>query len=262
LTPNSRSYLNRWVQPDAIIPDPYNPQDYDRYSYVRSNPVNYNDPSGHIACWDEHANDPGCSNVTPTAKGLIPTGNLNTAKLTAGGEIPIIIGVIGIIAAVLDDANREHRSDGRCPFGRTYAQCFNANENIKFSHDQPIDMNQFIGLLDAINADLNRTTRTRFDVARFDYDTPFYTGNANTLFGFGSSQFKDETVCFPDKCYLQSDVNYIGEGMYAAAAGLTIDEIKNDAASWKNLNGHSATEDTFYWVKLGYDYYIEKNKKP
>jgi len=47
LTPNSRSYLNRWAQPDTIIPDPTIPGDWDRYSYVRSNPVAYIDPSGH-----------------------------------------------------------------------------------------------------------------------------------------------------------------------------------------------------------------------
>ena len=35
------TYLNRWVQPDSIIPDPYNPQDYDRYAYVHSNPIHW-----------------------------------------------------------------------------------------------------------------------------------------------------------------------------------------------------------------------------
>lgn len=47
MTPNSRSYLNHWTQPDTIVPDPYNPQDWDRYSYTRNNPVNYIDPSGN-----------------------------------------------------------------------------------------------------------------------------------------------------------------------------------------------------------------------
>jgi len=41
-----------WTQPDTIVPDPYNPQDWDRYSYTRNNPVRYTDPTGHIACDD------------------------------------------------------------------------------------------------------------------------------------------------------------------------------------------------------------------
>ena len=32
---------------DTIVPDPTNPQSLNRYSYVRNNPVNFNDPSGH-----------------------------------------------------------------------------------------------------------------------------------------------------------------------------------------------------------------------
>ncbi len=41
--------LRQFTQPDSIIPDVYNPQDLNRYSYVRNNPYKYVDPSGHIA---------------------------------------------------------------------------------------------------------------------------------------------------------------------------------------------------------------------
>jgi len=41
------SYLGRWIQPDSIVPDSGYPLDWDRYSYVRSNPVRHIDPSGH-----------------------------------------------------------------------------------------------------------------------------------------------------------------------------------------------------------------------
>jgi hypothetical protein len=42
----------------VIIPDPYNPADFDRYSYVRNigNPVNFTDPTGHRSCDDEGPN--------------------------------------------------------------------------------------------------------------------------------------------------------------------------------------------------------------
>ena len=41
-------YLNHFTQPDTILPDPYNSQDWDRYAYARNNPVNYTDQSGHF----------------------------------------------------------------------------------------------------------------------------------------------------------------------------------------------------------------------
>lgn len=47
-------YLNQFTQPDSIIPDPNNPADYNRYAYVRYNPVNNSDPSGH-ACYSPGA---------------------------------------------------------------------------------------------------------------------------------------------------------------------------------------------------------------
>ena len=40
------SYINRWTQPDTIVPDG-NPQSLNRYSYGLNNPVKYNDPTGH-----------------------------------------------------------------------------------------------------------------------------------------------------------------------------------------------------------------------
>jgi RHS repeat-associated protein len=43
-------YLNRWIQPDIIITDPYNPSAFDRYTYVYSNPLKNTDPSGYYVC--------------------------------------------------------------------------------------------------------------------------------------------------------------------------------------------------------------------
>jgi RHS repeat-associated protein len=40
-------YLSRWAQPDSIIADPFNSLDFDRYQYVRSNPLKYTDTTGH-----------------------------------------------------------------------------------------------------------------------------------------------------------------------------------------------------------------------
>jgi hypothetical protein len=42
-------YLNRWIQPDSIILDPNNTQSYDRYAYVKNNPIRNSDPTGHFS---------------------------------------------------------------------------------------------------------------------------------------------------------------------------------------------------------------------
>ncbi|WP_407355727.1 RHS repeat-associated core domain-containing protein [Methanolobus sp. WCC5] len=37
-----------FIQPDTMLPDPYNPQALNRYAYALNNPVKHTDPSGHI----------------------------------------------------------------------------------------------------------------------------------------------------------------------------------------------------------------------
>jgi hypothetical protein len=45
------------------VPGMFNPQNLNRYSYVRNNPIRYNDPSGHKPCLD----DGYCGNPSDTA---------------------------------------------------------------------------------------------------------------------------------------------------------------------------------------------------
>ncbi len=64
-----RSYLNRFISADTIIPQPTDPQSYNRYSYARNNPVNRTDPTGHIDvnCLED------CTPVATPQAGTPPT---------------------------------------------------------------------------------------------------------------------------------------------------------------------------------------------
>ena len=49
---NARYYdanIGRFISPDTIVPNPINPQAFNRYSYTLNNPLKYTDPSGHFA---------------------------------------------------------------------------------------------------------------------------------------------------------------------------------------------------------------------
>jgi RHS repeat-associated protein len=42
--------LMRFIQADSIVPNPANPQTFNRYSYVGNSPINFSDPTGHDPC--------------------------------------------------------------------------------------------------------------------------------------------------------------------------------------------------------------------
>ncbi len=59
--------LARFVQPDSMLPEPYDPQQLNRYSYVINNPLVYTDPTGN---WPSKADIKSAWNkLTSKAKG-------------------------------------------------------------------------------------------------------------------------------------------------------------------------------------------------
>ncbi|MCA9959089.1 MAG: RHS repeat-associated core domain-containing protein, partial [Anaerolineales bacterium] len=44
--------LGRFISAATVVPDPANPQSYNRYSYVENRTIRYTDPSGHMTCED------------------------------------------------------------------------------------------------------------------------------------------------------------------------------------------------------------------
>jgi RHS repeat-associated protein len=53
------SGLGRFLQPDSIVPNSFNPQNWNRYSYVTNRPINFNDPTGHMLCNGEFCQENG-----------------------------------------------------------------------------------------------------------------------------------------------------------------------------------------------------------
>lgn len=41
--------IMQWSSPDNVIPDLYQPNDWNRYLYARANPLKYTDPTGHFS---------------------------------------------------------------------------------------------------------------------------------------------------------------------------------------------------------------------
>ena len=101
--------LLRWNQPDSIIPNQSDPQDWDRYAYVRNNPIKYMDPYGHSV--DCGLGDPYCKagklDVTKRANdllnGFMDKGDNRTWYGLTYTE-QSILNEGGILKGVFDDA--------------------------------------------------------------------------------------------------------------------------------------------------------------
>ena len=93
--------LGRFISPDTIVPDSFDPQTLNRYSYARNNPILFSDPSGNIFIIDDIlipmliAAFWGA--VINVAMAAIMGGDLGQAALTgaASGAITWGFGAIG-----------------------------------------------------------------------------------------------------------------------------------------------------------------------
>jgi RHS repeat-associated protein len=64
-------YLNRFISADTIVPDPGRSIGYNRFAYVRQNPLAYTDPTGQYAICFQEGTQPGQDSSEPAKDSAI-----------------------------------------------------------------------------------------------------------------------------------------------------------------------------------------------
>ena len=96
---NARYYdaeIGRFISPDSLIPDPMNPQAFNRYSYVINNPLKYTDPTGH-QYWEDYYYESLCE-----AEGIDPDAGV--ALFMGGGSEVVGTVEISTFAGWVDES--------------------------------------------------------------------------------------------------------------------------------------------------------------
>jgi RHS repeat-associated protein len=75
-------YINRFLSADTVVPNPSDPQAFNRYSYAYNNPLRYIDPSGHTSVCGFSYSDPECPPVAPKTASQLKTVSGSGGKLT------------------------------------------------------------------------------------------------------------------------------------------------------------------------------------
>jgi RHS repeat-associated protein len=79
--------LGRFVSADNIIPNPANPQNLNRYTYVGNNPVNHTDPTGH-QCGESPTGGDEEENAEASPCGAAAKGIEESVADENGGQLP------------------------------------------------------------------------------------------------------------------------------------------------------------------------------
>jgi RHS repeat-associated protein len=111
--------LGRWISPDPIVPDPANPQSFNRLSYVRNNPLKFIDPSGFCegTAGDHPASEDACWNWIAQIHATYSNIWVDSALWTAE-ELALVYGAFGmhifkeeILSAALINLRRREGGD-------------------------------------------------------------------------------------------------------------------------------------------------------
>jgi RHS repeat-associated protein len=234
----------RFISADTIIPNPANPQSYNRYAYVENQPLNFSDPTGH------------CKGANTATKCLVD-GGPDVSVLIPGGDI------INIRTPVRNPT----ASLGCTESLATCHEKFQLRDFEEGEHIGLLEFNQLLSLvadelhdgwtpgsvsdIDPSNSAYPVTYFLDFLAGRGRYDTPFYNGDGQAL---------GNQVCIATHgCYGREEINYFAQGMWAAAAGDTLEEALELSEWWNQSEySHPPTEGELFWTEFGYNWYKER----
>lgn len=257
----SSPYINRFLQPDTIIPELSNPQSWNRFSYVQNNPIGYADPSGHMRTNENDSSVHGCHDSN-YCKDRDSNGNLKIKNLNRGGTNPCIAdpglcgGTVYSHSRFLKPIDRY----GQNPFDSWTETSYPWSFPVALSWgDQgPTEINpiEFEKWLKVVGDDVQKTFTLGW------YDTPFYNAGGKL----------NGTGCVYGRCYDRSNLNYIGEGMAFSTLGFSEDATHDAVFVWKNkwslvrgVFGLDSTtkpvsQETYDMTDIGWNYYNEHYK--
>ncbi len=104
---SSRYYspdIGRFISPDSVVPNAYNPVGLNRYAYSNNNPVRFNDPSGHFSLGDiGNAISDGIGGVIDAVGNVISqVGSIGNDAI--GGTVSTIVNGTNNVGRVLENA--------------------------------------------------------------------------------------------------------------------------------------------------------------
>ncbi len=83
--------LGRFVQADNIISSLFDPQSFNRYSYVRNNPLRFTDPNGHEP-WEIYYQNYSAQQMVEISRAAAPgVAGLTVAVATGGAATPLLV---------------------------------------------------------------------------------------------------------------------------------------------------------------------------
>jgi hypothetical protein len=89
---------------------------------------------------------------------------------------------------------------------------------------------------------------------RGTYDTPFYNGGGRGN-PEGNWPARQRVYIEGIGCYGRSEINYLAQGMWSAAAGESLTMAKSIVYAWKVQYGETPSAGTVLWLEYGYNYY-------